>query len=76
MNKGRTSELNASGVTFRNFASSKQDFLRGGRLLYTFPLEVTDGDLVRKKSSLSGDTELSGLINEEFPESLSVGIIK
>ena len=45
----------------------------GGRLLYAFTLEAPDGDLDRKKSSLSEEeTDLSELSNEELSDSLSL----
>ena len=38
---------------------------------YAFPLEVRHGDLDRKESCLSGDTDFPGLINEELPDSIA-----
>ena len=43
----------------------------GYRLSYAFPLEVSGGDLDRKTSSLSGETDLHELINEESSGAMS-----
>ena len=42
------------------------------KLLYVLPSEVHRWDLDRKESLLSGDLELSGLINGELPDSMSL----
>ena len=43
----------------------------GGMLLYAVPLGAHRGDLDSKKASLSDETELSDLINEESSDSMS-----
>ena len=42
-----------------------------GRILYAFPSDVSQGGIDREKSFLSGNTDLPGLINEEFPGPMS-----
>ena len=40
--------------------------------MYAFPAEAHRGCIDRKKPALSGDTELSGLINEEFSDAMTL----
>ena len=58
------SEINDSGGNFCNCCVLETGMsAMGDKLMYAFPSEVSESDLVIKKSSLSGDTESHGLIN-------------
>ena len=69
-NKGGASELNDFGVNVCNFCVFKTGLsTTGDELLYSFDLEVPGEAQVRGKSLMSGNAQLSDLINEEFPDS-------